>query len=250
MKSQVLTLLLLTIGAHLFQSTHQYRLRKRELTEYHLTSFIVSSCSADKIDMFTQTLCDQTLQSALMGQFPVLMYYCKVMGSGSRYCDNLNRYQLALENVATKRFASRRFVRAIPENKRSYRKKPTSHTGTDFDQNLLRVCMEKTDESPVIIHRICNHTLDAIEQGQYPEIKQLCKSHPGSSYCRVVLSSALQNFLPSSKELSSSLSSLPSPYAPDSHLTSVKFDSLKMSDVDSNVDQQRMNKNTNKLSLL
>ncbi|UJR13400.1 hypothetical protein I4U23_000415 [Adineta vaga] len=250
MKSQMLTLLLLTIGAHLLQSTHQYRPRKREITEYDLTNFIVGSCSADQVDTIIQNLCDQTLQSALMGQFPFLLFYCKEIGSGNRYCDNLNRYILAMKNVGTKRFVSRRFVRTIDENNKSSRETQENHANTDLEEKLiLRLCMTKMDKSSMRVQRMCNQTLDAIEQGRYPEIKQFCKSQPGSDYCHDVLSLSSINSRPSSKESSSYFSSLRS-HAPDSHLKSVPFESLKMSDVDSVIDQQRMNKNTNKLSLL
>jgi hypothetical protein len=130
MKSQVLALLLLTIGALLIQSTHQYRLRKRELTEYDLTHFIVNTCSADKIDMIIQNLCDETLQSALMGNFPFLTYYCKMIGSGNRYCDNINQYTFADQDIGAKRFVSRRFVRSLNKD---YQKGQEMDTDIDLE---------------------------------------------------------------------------------------------------------------------
>ncbi|CAF1447109.1 unnamed protein product [Adineta steineri] len=237
MKSQVLTLLLLTIGAHLFQSTHQYRLQKREINEYHLTEFIVTSCSADKVDVFIQNLCDQTLQSALMGHFPFLTYYCNEFGSGNRYCNNINRYTIAAQDAGTKRFLSRRFIRSLNEQE--------INTKVDLEQKLiLKICMKKVDKHSTEIDRFCNLTLQQIQQGRYPEIKSLCKFHPGFNYCRDVLSSSSLYSLPSSL-----LSSSSSTITPDSHRTSVPLEFSKLSDVESVIDQQRMNKNMNKSPL-
>jgi len=154
MKSQVLTLLLMTIGALLFQSTHQYRLRKRELTEYDLTSFIVNTCSADKIDMLIQNLCDQTLHSALMGNFPFLTYYCKMIGSGNRYCDNINRHTLADENIEAKRFTSRRHVRSLYKDTKSNKQEQETDTDIDLKQKkFIQICMSKTDKNSIEMHR-------------------------------------------------------------------------------------------------
>jgi hypothetical protein len=225
MKSQVLTLLLLTIGVLLFQSTHQYRLQKRELTEYDLTSFIVNTCSADKLDVLIQNLCDQTLESALMGNFPFLTYYCKMLGSGNRYCENINRHTIAEDqNIETKRF-----IRSLKK------------TDTDLDlkqRKIIALCMVKADKNSLETHRFCDQTLKEIQQGQYPEIKHLCKSHHDFNYCRHVLSYSLL------EESSSLLSS------PDINLSSVPLESSKLSDVESMINPFEMNKNTNKLPLL
>jgi hypothetical protein len=246
MKSQVLTLLLLTIGAFLFQSTHQYRLRKRELTEYDLTSFIVNTCAADKIDMLIQNLCDQTLRSALMGNFPFLTYYCKMIGSGNRYCDSINRHILADQNFEAKRFMSHRHVRSLNIDKKSNRKGQETDTDIDLKQKMIiQTCMAKTDKNSVGMHRFCNQTLQEIQRGRYPAIKRLCELHPGFNYCRHVLSFSW----PLLEESSSLLSSLPST-TPNIHLSSVPLGSSKSSDVESINDQQEMNKNTNKLPLL
>jgi hypothetical protein len=246
MKSQVLTLLLLTIGALLFQSTHQYRLQKRELTEYDLTSFIVNTCAADKIDMLIQNLCDQTLQSALTGNFPFLAYYCKMIGSGNRYCDNINRHTFAHQNSGAKRFMSRRYSRSLNKDKRSYQKEQEMDTDIDLEQKkIIQLCMTKTDKSSTGTHRFCNRTLKQIQRGQYPQIKLLCKSHPGINYCQHVLSLPSLLSWPLSEESSSLLSSLPSAL-PNSYLSSVPLESSKSSDVESIIDQQRMNKNINK----
>jgi len=243
MKSQVLTLLLLTIGALLIQSTHQYRLRKRELTEYDLTSFIVSTCSADNNDMLIQNLCDQTLQSALMGNFPFLTYYCKMIGSGNRYCDNINRHTFADHNTGAKRFMSRRFVRSL-------KKEQEMERDIDLEQKMIiQMCMIQTDKSSSGTHRFCNRTLKKIQRGHYPEIKHLCKSYPDSKYCQHALSSLSLVSRPLSEESSSILSSLPSA-TPDTFISSVPLESSKSSDVESVIDHQRMNKNINKLSLL
>jgi len=85
------SLLLLLTAASLFQFTEQFHISKRELTEYDLTNFIVNTCSAEKPEVLIQSLCDHTLQSALMGNFPFLTYYCKTNGSGRRYCSNFNK---------------------------------------------------------------------------------------------------------------------------------------------------------------
>jgi hypothetical protein len=245
MKSQVLTLLLLTIGALLFQSTHQYRLRKRELTEYDLTSFIVNTCSAEKIDMLIQNLCDQTLQSALMGNFPFLTYYCKMIGSGNRYCDNINRHTLADQNIEAKRFTSHRLVRSLNKDKESNQKGQETDTDIDLKQKkIIQMCMTKTDKNSIGMHRFCDQTLKEIQRGRYPEIKHLCKFHPDFNYCRHVLS-----FWPLLEESSSLLSSSTSA-TPNIHFSSVPLESSKSSDVETIIDQQGMNKNTNTLSLL
>jgi hypothetical protein len=251
MKSQVLTLLLLTIGAILFQSTHQYRLRKRELTEYDLTSFIVNTCSADKIDILIQDLCDQTLQSALMGNFPFLTYYCKMIGSGNRYCDDINRHTLADdENIEAKRFTSHRLVRSLDKDKKSNRHGQETVTDIDLKEKMiLQMCMTKTDKNSIEIHRFCNKTLKEIQRGRYPEIKRLCKFHLDFNYCRHVLSSSSAFSWPLLEELSSPLSSSSS-ITPNIYLSSVPLESSKSSDVEPIIDQQGMNKNTNKLSLL
>jgi hypothetical protein len=249
MKSQVLTILLLTIGVLLFQSTHQYRLRKRELTEYDLISFIVNTCSADKIDMLIQNLCDQTLQSALIGNFPFLIYYCKMIGSGNRYCDNINRHTPADQNIEAKRFTSRRHVRSVNKDKQLNRKGPETNTDIDLkEKKIIEICLTKTDKNSIGMHRFCNETLKEIQQGQYPEIKHLCQFHPDFNYCRHVLSFSSSLSWPLLEESSSPLSSL-SPTA-NIHFSSVPLESSKLSDVDSIIDHQGMNKNTNKLSVL
>jgi hypothetical protein len=249
MKSQVLTLLLLTIGAHLLPSTHQYQIRKRALTEYDLTSFIVNTCSAVKVDIIIQNLCDQTLESALMGNFPFLTYYCKMIGSGNRYCENINRYTLAEQNVNPKRSLSRRFVRSLMKDKTSYRKEQKIDTDIDLEQKaIVQICMTTTDKSSIEMQRFCNRTLTEIQQGRYPEIKRLCKSHPGFNYCQDALSFSSLFSSSLSKESSSLLSSLPS-ITSNSHHSSVPLESSKSSDVGSIINQQRMNKNTNKSPL-
>jgi hypothetical protein len=248
MKSQVLTLLLLTIGAFLFQSTHQYRLHKRELTEYDLTSFIVNTCSADKIDMIIQNLCDQTLQSALMGNFPFLTYYCKMIGSGNRYCDNINRYTLADQNIGVKRFIYRRFARSLTDDDKSNQEEQETDTDIDLEQKrIIHMCMTKTDKSSMGTHRFCNRTLKEIQRGRYPEVKRLCKSNPGFNYCRHVLSFSSLFSWPLSQASTSLLSSLPST-TPNINFSSIPLEFSKSSDVESVIDQQRMNKNKNKSS--
>jgi hypothetical protein len=192
MKSQMLTLTLLIIGAFFFQPTHQYRLSKRELTEYDLTSFIVNTCSADKIDMLIQNLCDQTLQSALMGNFPFLTYYCKTLGAGMSYCNNINRHTVVNQNTGAKRFAYRRLARSLNEDNKSYRKGHKMNSDTDPEQKLIiQMCLTKTEKNSVDVDEFCNRTVQEVQQGRYPEIKRLCKYHPGLDYCRHVQSYSL-----------------------------------------------------------
>jgi hypothetical protein len=250
MKSQVLTLLLFIIGAFLFQSTHQYRLKKRALTEYDLTSFIVNTCSADKVEMLIQNLCDQTLQSALMGNFPFLTYYCKMIGSGSRYCDNINRYTLADQNVGAKRFIYRRSVRSLnDDNKSDQNEEQETDIDIDLEQKqIIQMCMTKTDKSSIGTHRFCNRILKEIQQGRYSEVKRLCRSHPGFNYCRHILSFSSLFSGPLSEASASLLSSLPST-TPFNNISSVPLEFSKSSDVESIIDQQRMNNNKKKSSL-
>ncbi|CAF4894361.1 unnamed protein product [Rotaria sp. Silwood1] len=249
MKPQVLTFILFTIGAFLFQSAYQYRLQKRELTEYDLTNFIVNTCSADNVEMLIQNLCDQTLQSALMGNFPFLTYYCKVIGSGNRYCDNINRYILATQNTKPKDLMSRRFVRSLYENNQLYENQEETDTDIDLKQKMiLQMCLTTTEKNAVETHRFCDQTLKDIQRGRYPEIKRLCKSYPDLNYCQRVLSFSSLFYWPLSKESSSLLSSLPST-TPNIYLSSVPLEFSKSSDIKSIIDQRRMNKNTNKSPL-
>lgn len=178
MKSQVLTLLFLTIGSLLFQSTHQYRLQKREITEYDLTNFIVNTCAADNNDMIIQNLCDQTLQSAIMGNFPVLIYYCKMIGRGNRYCDNLNQYHHPTE---AKRFTARRIARNTQKINRL-----EQETDTNIDlksQEIIRKCLNKSN-------RFCEKKLEEIRQGQYPDITKFCQKHSEMKFCQHLLLSS------------------------------------------------------------
>jgi hypothetical protein len=236
MKSQVLTLLLLTIGALLFQSTHQYRLQKRELTEYDLTNFIVNTCSADKLEMLIQNLCDQTFESALMGNFPFLTYYCKMIGSGNRYCDNINRHTLAIDPaIEAKRFTSHRLKRSLNKDKKSI---PETDTDLDLkEKKILALCMVKPDKYSLETHRFCDQKLKEIQQGQYPQIKRLCQTHHDINYCRHVLSFS------SLLEGSSSLLSSPSITTNINLVSSVPY-------VESIINPEKMNKNTNKSPLL
>jgi len=125
-------------------------------------------------------------------------------------------------------------------------------TNTDIDlkqKMIIQTCMAKTDKYSIGMYRFCNQTLQEIQRGQYPEIKRLCKFHPDSNYCRHVLSFSLSFSWPLLEESSSLLSSSPST-TPNIYLSSVSLESSKSSDVESIIDQQEMNKNTNKLPLL
>ncbi|CAF1014369.1 unnamed protein product [Rotaria sordida] len=242
MKAQLFTFMLFTIGVLLFQSAYTYHFRKRELTEYDLTSFIVNTCSADKIELLIQNLCDQTLQSALMGSFPYLTYYCKMIGSGNRYCDNINRYILAEQNIETHALMSRRFVRSLYKKNKLYQNREETDTDIDLKQKMiLEICMTSTEKNSIETHRFCNQTLKDIQRGRYPEIKRLCKSYPGFNYCQRILSFSSLLSEPLSKESSSLLSSLPST-TPNIYRSSVPLEFSKSSDVESIIDQQRMNK--------
>lgn len=182
MKSQIIVLFLCIIGTILIRPTHQYRLSKRELTEYDLTNFIVNTCSHDHTDMLVQGLCDQTLQSALMGHFPVLLYYCKTIGSGMRYCNNINQYAINQQNVAAKRYAFHRVIRSLDKNDQE---KSAMNTNADFDRKkIMQMCIIKNENSSIDADQFCNKILEEFQQRRYPEIKHLCKSHPQSDFCQ------------------------------------------------------------------
>jgi hypothetical protein len=188
MKSQMLAISLMIISAFFFQPTHQYRLSKRELTEYDLTSFIVSTCSARKTDMLIQGLCEQTLQSALMGNFPFLTYYCNTIGAGMSYCNIINRQTLVNQNAGAKQGVFyRRHVRSLNEDNNMYRKEQEMNIETGFEEKLIiQKCITKTEENSGDMDKFCNRTLQEVQRGRYPEIKHFCKYHLGSDYCRHV----------------------------------------------------------------
>jgi len=234
MKSQVFTVLLLTVGASLFPATQQYSLFKRELTEYDLTSFIVNTCSADNTEMLIQDLCDQTLQSALMGNFPFLTYYCKTIGAGRRFCGNINHHTAVAtvaQNDEDKRFVYRRHVRSINEKNKLNRggQEPDS-SEMDLEQLILHKCLTKTDKSSTrTMRRFCNRTLQHAQLGRYPEITRFCKSHPSFDYCQQVFSSSSQQ--PSAAAaISSSLSSFSN--SPNIIFSSTTSTSLPTSTID------------------
>jgi hypothetical protein len=236
MKSQIFTLLLLIIGAYFFQPTHQYQLSKRELTEYDLTGFIVGTCSATKTDMLIQNLCDQTLQSALMGTFPFLTYYCQTIGAGMTFCDNVNRYTVTNRNGNAKRFVYRRFVRSLDEDKKIHHKKQEMNTETDLEQKLvMQICIIKTKKSSVDMNQFCNRQLQQVQQGRYPEITRLCKSYPWIDYCQHI-----QSYL--SKSLSEH--SIPANINPSLVSSLVS----KPSDIESIIDQENINNEKQELS--
>jgi hypothetical protein len=245
MKSQMFTLLLLVIGAFFFQPTHQYRLSKRELTEFDLTSFIVSTCSADKTDVLIQGLCDQTLQSALMGDFPSLTYYCNIIGAGMSYCNNINRHTIMNQNAGVKpRFVSRRLVRSLNEDNKLYRKGHEMNIETDLEQKLImQMCITKIEKSSMDMDLFCNRTLEEVQRGRYPEIKHFCKYHPGSDYCRHIrfYSSSLPGPLSEPSSLLLSPSSTHS-VIPNINPSFVSSSVSKPSDIESFIDRQRIDK--------
>ncbi|CAF0733938.1 unnamed protein product [Rotaria sordida] len=243
MKSQIFILLLLIINVFFFQPTHQHRLSKRELTEYDLTSFIVSTCSGDKTDMFIQNLCDQTLQSALMGNFPILIYYCQTIGAGMSYCNNINRHTVSNQNAGAKRFVSRRFARSLNEDNKLYHKGQEIGNEVDLEEKLImQLCMTKTEKSSVGTDKFCNQTLYKVLQGQYPEIKRFCKYHPGFDYCRRIQSYSLLFFWSSPKSSSLLSSSPKDSITPDVNPWFVPSSASKSSDIESFIDPQRINK--------
>jgi hypothetical protein len=239
MKSPMITLILLIITAFFFQPTHQYRLSKRELTEFDLTSFIVSTCSADKTDMLIQNLCDQTLQSALMGDFPILTYYCKTIGVGMSYCNTINQNTVSDENIRAKRFAYRRFARSLNEDSKMYHTGQEMDNQIDFEQKLImQLCMTTTEKSVVDTDKFCNRTLQQVHQGRYPEITRLCKHQPDFDYCRHLRSYSLLFSLPLTKSSSST-----NPITPNVNPWLVPSSaSSKSSDNESFTHQQRINK--------
>jgi len=242
MKSQMLTILLLIIGAFFFQPTHQYRLSKRELTEYDLTSFIVSTCSASKTDMLIKSLCDQTLQSALMGNFPFLTYYCTTLGAGMSYCNNINRHTIINQDAEAKqRFVYRRFARSLNGDNKLYRKGHEMDIKTDLKQKLImQKCIKKTEKSSMEMDQFCNKALQEVQQERYPETKRFCKFNPDSNYCRHIwFHSSPFPWLPSPSSSSSTTT----------HSTLLKLNPLLVSssvfepsDIESNTNQQRINK--------
>jgi len=242
MKSQMLTLLVLTIGACCFQPTHQYRLSKRELTEYDLISFIVGTCSIDQSDLLIQNLCDQTLQSALMGNFPFLIYYCKTIGAGMSYCNNINRHTVINQNVEAKRLIYRRSARSLNEDKNSLEKGQEMDFGTDLEQKLImQICIPKAAKTSIDTDQFCARTIQEVRQGRYPEIKRLCMYHLASDYCQRVQSSASSFSWPLS-ESSSLLSSASSDsIIPNNNPSFVPSSGSKMSDIESTIDQQTVN---------
>jgi len=245
MKSQVLTLLLLTAGAFLFRSTHQSRLFKRELTEYDLTNFIVNTCSAEKTEAIIQNLCDQTMQSALMGSFPFLLYYCKTIGAERRFCGDLNRQTDTIQSDGAKRFAYRRFVRSLNnEDNRSNRGGQESGIESDLEQKMiLQICLTNTEKRSSGTRRFCNQKLQEAQRGRYPEITRLCNSHPAFAYCRRVLSYSPSRSWPLSTSSSSFSTSLPLSTTPNSILSSVPSSS---SAIESVTDYRRINNNEQK----
>ncbi|CAF0773986.1 unnamed protein product [Rotaria sp. Silwood1] len=247
MKSQMFTLLLLVISTFFFQSTHQYRLSKRELTEYDLTSFIVNTCSADKTDMFIQNLCDQTLQSALMGNFPILTYYCKTIGVKMSYCNNFNGPIDSDQNAEPKRFVSRRFARSLNKDNKLYHKGQEIDNDVDLEEKLImQLCMTTTTEkSSVDTEKFCNRTLYEVLQGRYPAIKRLCKYHPSFDYCHRIRSYSLLLSWPLSKASSILSSSSSNSITPDVKHMFVPSSASKSSDIESFIHQQRINKENN-----
>jgi hypothetical protein len=234
MKSQMLTILLLIIGAFLFQPTHQYLLSKRELTEYDLTSFIVGTCSAGKADMIIQSLCDQTLQSALMGNFPFLTYYCKTIGAGMSYCNSINRHTIINQNAGAKqRFVYRRLARSLNEDNKLNRERQ------ELEQKLIiQNCITNTEKSSVDTNQFCNRALQEVQRGRYPEIKHFCKYYPGSDYCRHV------RFYSSPLHGPSSLHSI----IPNINPSHVSSSVSKPSGIETIIDQQRNNNQNQDLS--
>jgi len=232
------------IGAFFFQPTHQYRLSKRELTEYDLTSFIVSTCSAGKTDMLIQSLCDQTLQWALMGNFPFLTYYCMTIGAGMSYCNNINRHTIINQDAGVKRFVYRRLARSLNRDSELYRKGQEVDIETDLEQKLIvQKCITKTEKSSVDTDQFCNRTLQDVQRGRYPEIKRFCKYHAGSDYCQHVWFYSSSSHWPSTLLSSHSI-------RPNINPSFVSSSVFKPSDIESITDQQRINKQKQELSSL
>jgi len=192
--------------------------------------------------MIIQNLCDQTLQSALMGNFPFLTYYCMTIGAGMSYCNNINRHTVISQNVGAKRFVSRRLVRSLNEGKKLYRKGQDMDIETDLEQKLImQMCITKIEKSSIDMDQFCNRTLQGVQRGRYPEIKSLCKYHPGSDYCRHVRSYSSSSFSwPLSESSSVSSSSSTHSITPNINPSFVSLSVSKPSDIESIIDQQRM----------
>jgi len=191
--------------------------------------------------MLIQNLCDQTLQSALMGNYQILTYYCKTIGAGMSYCNNINRYEVINQNAVAKRFVYRRFARSLNKDNTLYEKGQETDIDTDLEQKLImQMCIIKTEENSVGTDQFCNRTLQEIQRGRYPEIKRFCKYHPGFDYCRHVRSYISLFSWPlsesSSRLTSSSIYSI-TPHMNPSFVSSSVFEP---SDIESITDQKRI----------
>ena len=238
MKTPMITLLLLIINVFFFQPTDQYRLSKREITEFDLTSFIVSTCSADKTDMLIQNLCDQTLQSALMGDFPILTYYCKTIGVGMSYCISINQNTAIQQDVRAKRSVRRRFARSLNEDSKLYHEEHEMDHQADLEQKLImQLCMTNIEKKSLDTDQFCNRTLKKVLQGQYPEVARLCNQQPNIDYCRNLHYYSLLLTWPLSKS-----SSLTKSITTDMHPWLVPSSAPKSSDNEPFIDQQRIDK--------
>lgn len=185
MKFHLFNLFLLIITICFFQPTHQYRLSKRLVTEHDLTNFIVRTCSADRIDSLIQTLCDDTLKSALMGNFSFLKYYCETIGAEMSYCQTVNYYFALSQNYKEKRSVNRRYIRSLEEQKDSNEEKSQMGSKIDLELKLsMQICMRKIEEEAVDAIEYCNRTL----QERYTDIERLCEHYPDFDYCRLVRS--------------------------------------------------------------
>lgn len=186
MRSQVLILLLVTISACVFQSTHQYRLKKRELDVDFLLHGIVRECSARKVDRFIRKMCHTTFQDALEGKFPHLITFCKKKGSGTRYCDAINQHTRATLSVGAKRSLERR---SVPSDNGDRRAQTTNDKLDPVERVAAQLCMRMSWKSSMNIHRPCNEIMQGIQR-QCSQIENLRQYHPDYNYCQVALSSS------------------------------------------------------------
>lgn len=183
MKFHLFNLLLLIITICFFQSTSQYRISKRQLTEYDLANFIINTCSSGRLDNIIQKLCDDTMESALIGGFPYLIYYCETMDSGTDYCRNINKQIALRQDIKAERLVNRRHVRSLDQEEVFTEQIPKMDYQIDVELNSnIQTCMKKLHEKAVDAFEFCFRTLEE----RYTEIDRFCKQYPKFHYCQLV----------------------------------------------------------------
>lgn len=169
----------------LITTNQQNQLKKRQITEFDLTNFIVESCSADKIDTIIENLCDQTFQSALIGNFPSLISYCRISGRGQRFCHLITEQTSKIDIENSKDLSS------IPQHrklqKQIQKKNLIKKNDRDLETEMIfEICLNNDETISIEITHLCNETLLLIRQGNYSSMRNLCKNHDESSFCHSI----------------------------------------------------------------